>query len=221
MLSPAQLQARILAGGDTPARRAIFAQHFAQGAPRKLLAAQARLPLARLRVLEPGCGWGVYLAQHGPGSVGLDCDAERVAFARSLGLDARVCDLAAPGWTRGLADFEALFVCDLLAHLAEPERFLAEARATLAPGGRMLLSEWVFPSSPLAFALARRTPQARQVLHAPEHLQRFSREGVEQLLARSGWACESSYLHTFSFPGASALLGWFWPPRSWIARRSA
>jgi SAM-dependent methyltransferase len=104
------------------------------------------------RVLEVGCGVGaqtVHLVTAYPGAdlVAVDVSAESLALAR-----ARV-EAVAPGarvtWRRADlfdlpfadAEFDQLFVCFVLEHLAEPERALAVLRRVLRPGGTITVIE--------------------------------------------------------------------------------
>lgn len=104
------------------------------------------------RVLEVGCGVGaqtVHLVTANPAAdlVAVDVSAESLALAR-----ARV-EAAAPGarvaWHRADlfdlpfadAEFDHLFVCFVLEHLAEPGRALSVLRRVLRPGGTITVIE--------------------------------------------------------------------------------
>ncbi|MCB9913518.1 MAG: class I SAM-dependent methyltransferase [Planctomycetes bacterium] len=211
-------RARVLAGGDTPARRAIFERHFAAGPPRKLRVACARLGLDRRRGLDLGCGYGVYLARFGAGSVGLDADAERVAFVRSLGLDARETDLERAGWSAGLTGFDFVWACDILPHVREPARLLAEAARTLAPGGELVVSDWLWPRGRVAKRLALALPDARGVHDEPTHHWAPTRAQLGAWAREADLVVVAEWLPSFTNPLARAATAWFWPPRTVVLR---
>lgn len=219
MRTPDELRTRILAGGDTPARRTLFEAHFASGAPRKLHAAARRVELERARVLELGCGWGVHLAHFSPASVGLDADAERVAFVRSIGCRAEAVDLDVPGWSAGLVGFDVLFAADLLPHLRAPEVLFGELASPLRPGGTLVLCEWLFPRGGLARALATRVPGAREVLEHPEHLRQHAADELVRSVEAAGLRVHELYAHSFANPLLARAVGWFWPPHTLLATK--
>lgn len=188
--------------------------------PRNLAAALRRFPLDQKRVLEPACGKGRYLTHFGPGSVGLDHNAEVVAaFNAELGRpqSIRHVDLDAPDWNAGLAGFEAAYVCDVLMHVADPAAFLRNLATTLAPGAPVFVVEWVLPGGALANALARRVPGARDVFTWPEHLRVFIRAELEDLVETCGYRTLGRWLHTFDAraPWLAPCVKRFWPVATW------
>ncbi len=214
----AQWLERIISAGDTPARRAIHASHFSSGAPRKLLSAFARLPLEHARVLDLGCGHGVYLARFSEHSVGLDADEQRVHFARSMGLDARQVDLMQDCWERGLGAFDYIWACDILPHVDDPVRLLREAQALLEPQGRLLISDWLWPDSRLARRLALMLPGARAVHDEPTHRHVVTRQLLRGWLAAAGLVIEQSWNPSFPHAWQRALVEPIWPPRTLVLR---
>ncbi|MEO0651620.1 MAG: methyltransferase domain-containing protein [Planctomycetota bacterium] len=187
---------------------------------RKLRALRRVWPFETERVLDVACGWGTYLAHFGPGSYGLD----RVPGpARARGLEVLERDLDRTGWSRELPPFESVWLCDALVHLREPAEFLAELRASIDAGTRVVVVEWVAPERGwIRGRLADAVPGARAHWRHPEHLHRFTARGLEQLLGAQGLAVERCWLH--SLPGllrepplARAFLPWL-PPRTWLAR---
>jgi 2-polyprenyl-6-hydroxyphenyl methylase/3-demethylubiquinone-9 3-methyltransferase len=93
------------------------------------------------RVLDVGCGAGFlanFLAARGHRVTGIDTSAEALEVARrydrTRSVDYRsgdACALAFPD-----ASFDAVCAMDLLEHVTEPERVIAEAGRVLRPGGR-------------------------------------------------------------------------------------
>lgn len=196
----------------------IWKRHFEAGPPRKLARLAREIDLEKLRVLELGCGYGTYLVHFPRASVGLDLSPQRVEFARSLDLNAEVRDVEAPGWTRGLAGFDLVWICDLLPHLEHPARLLASLPALLAPGGRIAISEWIWPESAvLSTALSFVLPDGRATLRAPEHRRRVTRRTLASWLDAAGMQVEREWLHSVDSPALAALLRPLLPPRTMLA----
>ncbi len=218
MIGREEIRARILESSDSPERRAIYERSFAGGAPRKLVRAMSRLGLDSARVLDVGCGHGVYLVHFSNASVGVDRSCDRVAFARSIGLTAEERDVERAGWQRGLETFDAVWLCDILVHLRDPERFLASLHSLLAPRGRLVITEWLWPESALlARVLATSIPGGRETLSNPEHVHRFSRRTLAAMLARAEFEISDSYNHSFASPLVASITDSFWPPRTVVA----
>jgi SAM-dependent methyltransferase len=159
----------------------------------RLEEALAHLPESG-RVLEVGCGGGRYLrALRGlrPGLALVGADVSRSALARLAALAPEIetrpmRDAALPAAD---GEFDAVLVIDVLEHVAEPRRLLAEARRALAPGGLLHLhvpcegdplSLWAWlPGQKGEAALKRRFGG---------HVQRFRRAEVLDLLRANGFA---------------------------------
>jgi 2-polyprenyl-6-hydroxyphenyl methylase/3-demethylubiquinone-9 3-methyltransferase len=100
----------------------------------------ARAFAAPCRVLDLGCGAGLlanYLAERGHHVVGIDSTAESLTVARAHDRTRRVayelgdaCALRYPA-----ASFDVVCAMDLLEHVEDPGRVIAEAGRVLAPGG--------------------------------------------------------------------------------------
>lgn len=217
-LTPTEWLEHILRGGDSAERRELHARHFAPGPPRKLVRAFERLPLAQARVLDLGCGHGVYLARFAPGSVGLDLCPRRVEFCQSIGLDARVTDLAQPGWSEGLGSFDYLWACDILPHLEDPVTFLRECAALLRPAGGLLQSDWLWPEGRLLARLALGLPGARAVHDEPEHFHAPSRGQARAWLEAGGFELVESWNPSFRSSLVATVVAPLWPPRTLLAR---
>ena len=192
----------------------------AAGAPRKIVHAASRIDLERARVLDVGCGEGRYLAHFSRASVGVDRSAERVAELRARGLSAFVRDVEQAGWTADLGRFDVVWLCDILVHLRDPGRFLASLSDALAGGGRLWITEWLWPRRRAAAgALALVVPGGRATWTNPEHLHHLTRPSLRALLAENGWEVASEGGHTFRNPLIAALAEPFWPPRTIVATR--
>jgi 2-polyprenyl-6-hydroxyphenyl methylase / 3-demethylubiquinone-9 3-methyltransferase len=91
------------------------------------------------RVLDLGCGAGLlanYLAERGHAVTGLDATAENLEIARARGTATYLLGdaLALPFAD---ASFDVVCAMDLLEHVDQPERLIAEAARVLAPGGTL------------------------------------------------------------------------------------
>lgn len=93
--------------------------------------------------LDVGCGdgrtAGVWLVTRGCEYVGVDLSATAVEQARELGLDARVIRDASELPFEDDA-FAGVLAVDVLEHLFEPQRAVAEFRRVLRPGGFLFVS---------------------------------------------------------------------------------
>ena len=108
------------------------------------------------RGLDFGCGGGgltYRLREHCSGVVGIDLEADKIAFARSkaaeLGADG-VEFVRYDGGNVPLPDasFDVVFCVDVVEHLPDPERFVTDFFRLLKPGGWFLLSfgpPWYHP----------------------------------------------------------------------------
>jgi len=105
----------------------------------RLAEALVHLP-QRGRLLEVGCGAGRYLRalrELRPELALVGCDVSRAALAALAAsapeIETRLAsDDAIPAAD---AEFDAVLVIDVLEHVGDPERLLAEAHRVLAPGG--------------------------------------------------------------------------------------
>jgi 2-polyprenyl-6-hydroxyphenyl methylase/3-demethylubiquinone-9 3-methyltransferase len=121
----------------------------ARDTPIALLRAEARhrnpwiadeLGAAPLRVLDLGCGAGFlanYLAARGHAVTGLDATDDNLAVARSHDRTSTATYLTGDARALPFADasFDAVCAMDLLEHVEDPARVVAEAARVLAPGG--------------------------------------------------------------------------------------
>jgi SAM-dependent methyltransferase len=132
------------------------------------------------RVLDLGCRDGALTQTYAAGNevVGVDADREALAEAARLGIETRWADLDQPLEFPD-ASFDAVVAGELLEHLRDPERLVAEIRRVLRPGGTFVASV------PNAYRLKGRLRFliGRPPESDPTHLQMFSAAGVRALLA--------------------------------------
>ena len=133
------------------------------------------------RVLDLGCRYGALTRAYTEGNhvVGVDVDRYALAqAARSLGIETVWADVEEP---LPLEDesFDVVVAGELIEHLREPERLVAEARRVLRPGGRIV------GSVPNFFRLRNRLSMLKggPLDHDPTHLRIFAPRDVRELLA--------------------------------------
>ncbi len=130
------------------------------------LVRSAFLPLGG-RVLDVGCGEGATLRHLGEpdGATGIDLFADKIAFARTA--LPRCHFVVGSGYALPFPDasFDHVIVRDLVHHLDDPGRFVAECARVIAPGGRIDVLE---PSrnNPLVVAHALLVPVERGELRS-------------------------------------------------------
>ena len=114
---------------------------------------------AGLRVLDVGCGTGGYLRIMAPlvapgAAVGIDVSATLIARAQQLAAAAEANVSFQVGDAYKLpfpdASFDRVVASQVLLHLAEPWRAVAQMRRVLAPGGLLSIGEWDWDSTCLA-----------------------------------------------------------------------
>lgn len=131
------------------------------------------------RVLDLGCRDGALAKAYLDGNeiVGVDADREALADAAKLGIETHWADLDQP---LDFADgsFDVVVAGELLEHLRDPLRLVAEIRRVLQPGGTFIASV------PNAYRLKRRVLflLGRPPDDDRTHLQMFSPADVRALL---------------------------------------
>jgi ubiquinone/menaquinone biosynthesis C-methylase UbiE len=114
---------------------------------------------AGLRVLDVGCGTGDYLRIMAPlvapgPAVGIDLSATLIARAqqRAAAGEANVSFRVGDAYDLPFPDasFDRVVASQVLLHLADPWRAVAQMRRVLAPGGLLSIGEWDWDSTCLA-----------------------------------------------------------------------
>jgi SAM-dependent methyltransferase len=131
------------------------------------------------RVLDLGCRDGALTKTYAAGNevVGVDADHEALAEAAKLGIETRWADLDET-LPFGDATFDVVVAGELLEHLRDPRRLVADVRRVLRPGGTFVASV------PNAYRLKNRLRflLGRRPEDDPTHLHMFSPSEVRALL---------------------------------------
>jgi SAM-dependent methyltransferase len=104
------------------------------------------LPAGARRVLEIGCGSGelaASLRQDGVSLIAIDNDADSIAAARGLGVDARIA--AWPDFEDGL--FDAVLFTRSLHHMHPLDKAVQRAADTLVIGGRLIVEDFAYETA--------------------------------------------------------------------------
>ena len=134
------------------------------------------------RVLDLGCRYGALTRAYAEGNevVGVDVDRDALAEAAKIGIETLWADVEEP-LALGDASFDVVVAGELIEHLRDPERLVAEARRVLRPGGTFAASV------PNFFRLRNRLAMlvGRPLDHDPTHLHIFAPRDLERLM--TGW----------------------------------
>jgi SAM-dependent methyltransferase len=132
------------------------------------------------RVLDLGCRYGALAQAYLEGNelVAVDVDRDALAEAAKLGIETHWADVEQP-LPFEPASFDVVVAGELIEHLRDPARFVAEVARVLRPGGTFV------GSVPNFFRLRNRLAMllGRPLDHDPTHLHIFAPRNVEQLLA--------------------------------------
>ncbi len=132
------------------------------------------------RVLDIGCRYGALTRAYLEGNdvVGIDVDRDALARAAELGIETHWAD-AEESLPFPDASFDVVVAGELIEHLREPERLVAEIGRVLRGGGTFV------GSVPNFFRLRNRLSMlaGRPLDHDPTHLRIFAPRDVERLLA--------------------------------------
>lgn len=213
------MRARVLPAGAPPERWLAWKRHFESGPPKELERLARAFDLDTARVLDVGCGHARHLLHFSPASLGIDRLADHVEFARALGLRAEVRDLDTLGWNLGLGDFDLVWIADLLAFVDDPVALFASLPAVLAPKGRIVVHEWLWPERETAAELlARLVPEGRDALHHPLHRRRLTEPVLAELLDAAGLEREPDGEHAVEPAALGRLLRGLAPARTIVVR---
>jgi 2-polyprenyl-3-methyl-5-hydroxy-6-metoxy-1,4-benzoquinol methylase len=166
--------------------------------------------LPAVRLLELGCAEGAFLqraAARGHRVTGLDFNAQAVAQAAALGLDARVGDVAELRASLAAGDrFGVVAMFQLIEHLADPDAVLEALAPLCAPGARLLVG------CPSDRRYSRKLSHPERVGSSdfwdwpPQHTLRWSETSLRTFLERHGWRVTRVEHEPFTIRGAAAHL---------------
>lgn len=141
------------------------------------LVRRAFMPLGT-RILDAGCAEGATLFHLGDpaGATGLDLFEEKLTFARAHVKNAQFVQGSLYALPFADGAFDQVIVRDVIHHLDEPERAVAELARVLAPGGRVDVLE-PCRNNPLILVHALLKPEERGELRSDAPF-------LERLLAR-------------------------------------
>lgn len=163
-------------------------------------------------LLDVGCGDGTFLARmrdRGWSVTGLDFDPVAARTARERhGLEVHVGTIE-QAFSGRRALYDVITASHVIEHVPEPAAFLAQCRALLRPGGRLVLK------TPNARSYgARRYGAAWRGLEPPRHLHIFTAPSLTSCARKAGFAVSSCFT---SAAGADGIL----VASRFIARRNS
>ena len=137
-------------------------------------------------LLDIGCGRGDFLClardRGYRGASGIDYDPQRVAQARAAGLEAHAQDWESFCRSRPGGEFAVVTLFDVLEHVPDPVRLLAEVRRLLRPNGHIVIT-LLNDSRPMPFG--RELPD-----YPPHHFTRWSPAALRGFLTRQRFVVE-------------------------------
>lgn len=127
---------------DKACTRGLPSSWWRAGQVYRLNLVQAHVDLRGRRVLDAGCGVGVYthaLQEAGAQALGVDVEAERVEEAREGASGALFAVASVEQFPFRDASFDVVFSHEVLEHVEDDLRALQEAARVLRPGGTVVL----------------------------------------------------------------------------------
>lgn len=140
-------------------------------------------------VLDVGCGAGEFMlgaADAGYEVEGIDISEAAVAIVQGRGGNAQSGDYLTRSWDR---QFDMVTMWDVMEHLPAPSLYLRKTAELLRPGGLFFAKIPFFGAT--SIGLSKRVPRlAGALLGFPDHVQFYSRQSLERLLASEGFQIE-------------------------------
>ncbi|MGH8273290.1 MAG: class I SAM-dependent methyltransferase [Gammaproteobacteria bacterium] len=161
-------------------------RHYLAATTERTISALA--PRPRERILDVGCGTGVALARIAADRPtarlsGIDLTPEMLAYARRrLPAAARLAHADARRLPFADASFDAALNLSMLHYLGDPATALSEMARVLAPGGRLIVTDWCrdfFVMLLCGFWLKMRRRPLGQMLKAQELIALAEEAGLQ------------------------------------------
>jgi SAM-dependent methyltransferase len=156
-------------------------------------------------IVDVGCGDGAALAVAAGQNpthrfAGIDWSHDAVRRARALGLTVLRADVTSPGLPVADGAAGVVIMSELIEHLVDPDKAVAEVRRVLRPGGSLLLSTpnlaaWynrgllAFGIQPIFSEVSLHGVYGRPGSVVAGHLRLFTRRALTEFLAGSGFRC--------------------------------
>lgn len=138
------------------------------------------------RILDAGCGEGITLGKiiaAFPGMTvqGVDIDERNIEICRTFGMPVQKDDLTSLSFDTG--SFDTCVFTEVIEHLEEPEKALAELARVLRPGGRIIIVYPVDWAMWLARIICFKFNEAR---FDPAHLRQWTAATLAAILPQCG-----------------------------------
>lgn len=199
------------------------------GQERRLCLINHYAPLSDKRVLDVGCGLGIYVQAMRAFSkrvYGVEIDAQRAARARRVSPDIVVATAERLPFSQGA--FDVVLLHEVIEHLEDDRRAIQEAHRVLSPGGRMVIfaPNRLYPLETHGifwrgryhfgnFPLVNWLPALLRDRLAP-HVRAYTRRDLRNLL--TGLSVRV-IVHTQIFPGYDKIAA-RWPALGQVLRRA-
>lgn len=135
-------------------------------------------------ILDVGCGGGAFLdaaSRAGYEARGLDVSEDAAQLCRERGHEATSGDFLQ---NSNAATVDAITMWDVLEHLRVPGDFLSSVARYVKPGGLFVAKVPIYGG--LSVSLSDRLPRLRSaLLGAPDHVQYFTADSINAMVARS------------------------------------
>lgn len=142
--------------------------------------------LPQNKILDIGCGFGVYLRTFGPGSIGLEIDEQKINYCRKNHLNV-IRHNANQKLPFSNQQFNAVFLSHVLEHVHAPYNLLQEINRVLKKHGRLIIAlppRYSFP----------RLLKLDDYFSEHDHLYEFSLANIQALLQRTGFSYQATYV---------------------------
>lgn len=160
----------------------------------------SRFNLGAKKVLDVGSSEGHYLANFGPGSVGVTIIKEHVAEAASRGLNVVLKNVEDPTFAMDQT-FEVVWANNFFEHMNAPHLFVTKMRDQLNEDGVMILGVPVIPF----FSFLTRFRKFRGA-YAASHVNYFTRQTLIDTVRAGGWEVQEARAFYFSSSLLDSLL---------------